>query len=251
MADQKVPLLKGEQKTLGVDAIAPNPWNPNVQSEFKFNKELDSIREFGFIDPVTVRSGRLKGPLFPKPEIIDGEHRWKAAKALGMPQVLVLDIGRVSDEKAKVLTDILNNLRGENDPLKWHAMVQSVADKAPELLDLLPYKREELDAMLMSANVDWDELDELNADHHANAQRDNDGKLFKKFSVSVPESTMAQAQDLIRKIKAAYKLDNDAAAFKVLLDHAAGALAPKRQSAPPPPVEAPPKRRRVKPVAAE
>lgn len=244
----KTPRLTGVQKTLPVDAIEPNPWNPNVQSDFKFQKELDSIREFGFIDPVTVRSGRDKGPLFPKPQIIDGEHRWKGAKAVGLTQVLVLDVGRMSDEKAKILTDVLNNLRGENDPMKWTAMVQSVADIAPELLELLPYKKDELEALLQSSQVDWDELDELNAEHHANAKRDQDGKLYKKFSVSLPEATMEQAADLIRKIKAAYKLDNDAAAFKVLLEHAMTALAAKRQSVPPP-ADLPTRKRRSASVA--
>lgn len=234
MQSNKAALLAGTQKTLPIDAIEPNPWNPNVQSGFKFQKELMSIREFGFIDPITVRSGREKGPLFQKPQIIDGEHRWKGARAVGLDKVHVLDVGRLSDDKAKVLTDVLNNLRGENDPMKWTAMVQSVADSAPELLELLPYKKDELDTLLKAAQVDWDDLDELNNEHHANEKRDTEGKLYKKFSVSLPAATMTQAADLIRKIKAAHKLDNDAAAFKVLLDHATTALSAKRQSVPPP-----------------
>ena len=194
------------------------------------------------MDPLLVRSGREKGPLFAKLQIIGGAHRWKGACQLGMKKIPVRDLGRMSDEKAKVLTDVLNNTRGENDPLKWIEMVESVRDVAPELLELLPYKPEELNALLESGRVDWGELDEQNATPHQNQQVDSQGKLYKKFTVSIPEATMAKVQDLMRKIKAAHKFDNDALAFEVLLDLAAKGINTARTSVPPP---APPKRRKT------
>lgn len=208
-------------------------------SDFMFDKERESIRTHGFIDPVTVRSGSDKGALFKRKQIVDGEQRWKAAKAEGLTEVIIVDLGRVSDARAKVLTEVLNKLKGENDPLRWQEMIISIKNEDPDLLKLLPYEEAMLQGMLKSSEVDWNGLEAENAEHHANQQRDSEGKLFKKFSVSIPEGVHGRVQDLMRKIKAAYRSDDDAAAFKVLLDLAEKGLSTRASVPPPPPVAAP------------
>lgn len=224
----------GETRRVGVQAIEANGWNPNTQDDFMFGKERDSIREFGFLDPITVRSGRDKGPLFKKLEIIDGEHRLRAALAEGMTEVVVYDVGRMSDARARILGDVLNNTKGSNDPMKWAAMVTEVKAADPDLLQFLPYKPDALEAMLASASTMHVGLESGNEDREPAGAPKGDGKLFKKFSVSVPSGTMQLAQDIIRKIKAIRGIESDADAFKVMCDLANGALAEKRASIPPP-----------------
>lgn len=215
MTKQKKPRISGEASTVKIDTLVGNAWNPNKQSDFKYAQTRKVIREFGFLDPCTVRSGREKGKLFKKKEIIDGEHRWLAAKDEGLTEVLILDVGRMSDAKAKVLTDIMNNLRGENDPLKWAEMVQSVQEEDSSQLQYLPYQEDELNAMLESTTVDWGAFE---GGMNSEGPRDADGDLYKKFSVSVSKATMARAQDVLRKVKAAKGIDSDAAAFEAILD---------------------------------
>jgi ParB/RepB/Spo0J family partition protein len=60
---------------LPLDWLTPNPWNPNQMDDEQYGKALNSIREFGFVDPVTVRE--LGNDTY---QIIDGEHRWRAAQ---------------------------------------------------------------------------------------------------------------------------------------------------------------------------
>jgi len=211
----KKPCIRGVSKTVPIDSIEGNSWNPNVQSKFKFEQTKKVIAEFGFLDPCTVRTAREKGKPFDKPQIIDGEHRWKAAKELGITEVLVQDVGRMSDAKAQVLTDVLNNLHGENDALKWSAMVKSINDIAPELIQFLPYQANELDEVLKPSEIDWDAFE---SGDDPVGPRDDNGKLYKKFSVSLPEATMTRAADVMRKVKAAHGLDNDSAAFALILD---------------------------------
>lgn len=56
------------------DEITPNDYNPNRQSEHEFELLIKSMREDGFTQPILVMSeGKI---------IVDGEHRWRAAKAL-------------------------------------------------------------------------------------------------------------------------------------------------------------------------
>lgn len=244
MSAKPKPRITGEARKVAIDDLAENSWNPNVQSDFKFEQTRKVIREFGFLDPCTVRTGREKGKLFKKAEIIDGAHRWRAAKAEGLTHVLVLDVGRMSDAKAMVLTDIMNNLRGENDPLKWAEMVQSVKEADEELLQYLPYQGEELSAMLESAEVDWGAFE---GGMNSTGPRDEDGDLYKKFSVSLSKATMARVQDIVRKVKAAHGIDSDSVAFEAILDgfeaHVATQAAQAPAKAPAEP-ESPPKRRR-------
>ncbi len=63
-------------QTVEVGKLHPNPWNPNRQDARTFEAERESIRNYGFIDPVTVREHPTINGEF---EIIDGEHRWRAA----------------------------------------------------------------------------------------------------------------------------------------------------------------------------
>jgi hypothetical protein len=39
---------------LPIDKLRPNSWNPNQMTDEMFGKALNSITEFGFIDPITV-----------------------------------------------------------------------------------------------------------------------------------------------------------------------------------------------------
>jgi ParB-like chromosome segregation protein Spo0J len=138
-----------------VERLFPNPWNPNRMDDDMLRKEIESIREFGFVDPITVRSFESGY------QIIDGEHRWKGAKVVGLFEIpcIVLD---VSDEIAEQLTIVLNDLRGKPNEEKLAALVRDLSTRR-SMLDLervLPYKRERLAEMIAErkADFDWDAL---------------------------------------------------------------------------------------------
>jgi hypothetical protein len=150
--------------SIPIDSIVPNNWNPNVQSDFMFEKELNSIKEFGFLDPVTVREKHGEGGLgF---EIVDGEHRWRAGKLLGMKEIPCNNLGVLDDHVATQLTVILNGTKGQNDPQKLAILVQGLAQAVPvdELLRSLPYTQGELDGLLSDGKIDWDSVQDPQAE---------------------------------------------------------------------------------------
>lgn len=158
-----------EIQYIPVGALAPNPWNPNKMDDEMLRKEVESIREFGFVDPITVRTlPSVDATTFGgKPQvievwqIIDGEHRWKAATQVGLDKIpcIVLD---VDDDTAEQLTIVLNDLRGKPNEEKLAALVRDLSTRR-SMLDLervLPYKREKLAEMIAErkADFDWDAL---------------------------------------------------------------------------------------------
>lgn len=144
--------IRGALRQVPVGELQPNDWNPNRMDDQIYQKELNSIRRFGFVSPIIVRGI----------EIIDGEHRWRAAMELGMVEVPVWDVGDLSDGDAKQLTLTLNRLRGEDDPVRLRDLLRDLAtfQPLPELLAVLPWNKTQFSRLAELPEVDWNELEE-------------------------------------------------------------------------------------------
>lgn len=118
-------------ETVNIEDIHPNDWNPNIQTEFIFQKAIDSIKKFGFVDPILVR--QMPGYY----EIIDGEHRLKACKELSWTKVQILNAGEVSKEDAQVLL-FLMNMRGKDEILRRAEILSKMNEGQLALLPLEP-----------------------------------------------------------------------------------------------------------------
>ena len=90
---------------VALTAIAPNDYNPNRQSDHDFELLLRSIEEDGFTQPVIVTRENI---------IVDGEHRWRAALALGMTEIPIVRVD-MSAEQARMSTIRHNRARGSHD----------------------------------------------------------------------------------------------------------------------------------------
>lgn len=117
-----------------VKDIIPNNWNPNVMDSQTYQALKESFTEFGDIDPILVRD------LGDKYQIIDGEHRYRIAREIGLDKIqsIVVD---VSDTQAKRLTQIMNRTKGKDDPEKLMNLLDSLLQEMSEdeLVKGLPY----------------------------------------------------------------------------------------------------------------
>jgi hypothetical protein len=174
--------VKLDARQVPIETLKPNPWNPNKQSDFVFEKELNSIRQFGFVVPIIVREAS-KG----KYEIIDGEHRWKAAKELGMTQVPINSLGKVETAAAKKLTIILNELHGQYDVVDLAKLVAGLNKEVglDELVRDLPFETQELENLIATATFDMDSLKKPDKGDDAG---DDDQWKELKFIVSVAQA---------------------------------------------------------------
>lgn len=101
-------------RLVDVDDIEPNDYNPNdMEAEF-FEAIVQQVKDEGMNQPVLVRLNPEKPGKF---LIVDGEHRWRAAKIAGKKKVGVIVVP-FDETKAKVRTLSMNNLRGQNIPIK-------------------------------------------------------------------------------------------------------------------------------------
>ena len=112
---------------ISIGLIEPNSWNPQEQDEGTMAELVASIKQVGFIDPIEVvplSTGKYR--------IIGGEHRWQAAKSLGLselPVVILTDAIWQDEDLQKFQTVKLNILSGKINGEKFLKIYQEMADK--------------------------------------------------------------------------------------------------------------------------
>jgi ParB-like chromosome segregation protein Spo0J len=144
--------------TVKIADCEPNPWNPNKMDAFVYAKVLDSLQEYGPIDPLTVRPHPVmlatgRGPAW---QILDGEHRWSGAKDLGMEEFPAFSTGEISDQKAMKITITLNELRGQYDPRDMGELLGKLleAEDPIQLAKSLPFTDVALQGMVGLSDLD-------------------------------------------------------------------------------------------------
>jgi len=88
-----------------IEALKVDNENPNRLSPRRFEALKKSIQRFGFVVPIIANRDLL---------VADGEHRLRAAKALGVKQVSVVRLP-VDEVDRRLIRQVMNKLRGEHD----------------------------------------------------------------------------------------------------------------------------------------
>ena len=134
--------MPGRLEDLPIDSLVPNPWNPNEQDPETFDMLVRRMRQIGVIAPVQVVA--LKDGTY---QIIGGEHRWKAAKAIGyatIPAIILTDARFESEDLRKLVTMQLNMIGGKLNPEKFLKMYSDLSKRYDDksLKDLLGFTKD-------------------------------------------------------------------------------------------------------------
>jgi ParB family transcriptional regulator, chromosome partitioning protein len=186
-----------------VDRLFPNPWNVNEMTPQMFQKEIASIRRYGFVDPLLVRPHPWEPGAW---QIIDGEHRFLAGKEIGLDS-FPCDIIDVDDDTAQELSIVLNDLHGESDRVKLASLVRSLAKKrgAESLSEVLPYTSEQLTQMLgrmQESKIDFSALQE-----QRQKLTRGDGWVERVFRM--PSESATVVDDALKRIMEVEQLDDE------------------------------------------
>lgn len=117
-----------------VDHISPPTWNPNELDPAMHARLLTSIRRFGLVAPLVIRS---VGP--GRYETIGGAHRLQVARDLGLVTVPCVMV-EADDTEARLLAQALNRIHGEDDPALRMEALHDILGSVPaeEVLRVLP-----------------------------------------------------------------------------------------------------------------
>jgi len=133
--------------------LVANPWNTNVVSPENQSKLEESVKRFGMFKPIVIRETD-EGL-----QIIGGQHRWEAAQSLGHAEVPVINLGRLSDKKAKEISLVDNGRYGADDTLQLASLLEDIGVDAEELASFMPYSESDFASIFSSVNISLDDLD--------------------------------------------------------------------------------------------
>lgn len=182
--------FKTIKKTVPIDHIVPNRWNPNVQDAKMFAKGVQSVKEIGMLGSILVRE---TGGCY---EILDGEHRWRYMKELGYTECPVETMGEIDDKQAQLLTVLLNNLRGSDD-IEKRAKIYEALDQGQ--LSLLPFDAEEIENDKKLFKFDFSQYDAKEGEEK------EERRVSRSFLVGLTEEENTVVQKCIAIAKADYK----------------------------------------------
>jgi hypothetical protein len=135
-------------------------------TRFMRDKAIESIKEYGFVDPLTVYAP--EGYLLGHYVIIDGEHRYDIGiDEFTMTEFPCVVVEGISDQEAKKLTVVLNELHGQADPIKLGDLLTDlVTDNGIEdLLVALPFTKDVVASFLDLP--DLPDMPQENKEHHS------------------------------------------------------------------------------------
>lgn len=135
-------------KLVDADTLIPTIGNPNHVPQAIFQDIMNDIKSNGFYGAILINKDN---------EIVDGEHRWRALKALGMKKVPVILDENLNTNTSRIQTIRLNRERGYLTPIETGKMLLDLTTDIP--MDILSTQtaipRAELD-LLTSLEYDPD-----------------------------------------------------------------------------------------------
>ena len=85
---------------VSIDSVYPNSYNPKVKDSKEYSDVVESLKQNGLMSFIFVREVEGEDGY----EIVDGEHRYLAAKELGYKEIYIYNLGKISEEEARALT---------------------------------------------------------------------------------------------------------------------------------------------------
>jgi hypothetical protein len=172
------------------------------------------MERFGFTDPVTVRPNGARW------ELIDGEHRIKAAHEKRISTIPYLNVGSMPDEEAISLGIILNELKGRHDPKKLGSLLDDLLSKGSpaDVLAGMPFTPEALAGLTSLSSFDWSTLDTMKKPMEDRKPSPRKGSSWVERTFRLPDEVNLVLDEAIEKAKDGDEIEDWQALERVAAD---------------------------------
>ncbi len=210
-----------EVRQLEVALIRPNPWNPNTVEPAVMAALIANVQRVGFVQPILVReiigaNGRTEAY-----EVVDGEHRYRAAIEAGLEKVPAV-VTRMTEGEARAQTIALNKIRGEMEAADVAAVLRESGYDQAELASFTGYGLDELGALDALLEFNWNP-----EPGSSPPPLPDDGETWVTVSVRCPESVALLARAELDRLKYLLDTEHDHLALEVMVQ--ASAQVPNRE----------------------
>lgn len=203
-----MPSLMDKYKAIPVSKLVEAPWNYKKDEDEKSKELMEKLKKNltknGQIENLIIRLGKTKGTF----EVVNGNHRLKALRALKIKTAVCFDLGKISVDDAKRIAVETNETKFDSDPIKLAELISNIAKKfdLDDLISTLPMSREDIDNYTKMLSFDWSQLDnvaqpEEGGDNPPGMSGDDGEWMTVEFRLPVAVGELFEAQvDRIKRL---------------------------------------------------
>jgi len=138
-------------------------------------------------------------------EIVDGEHRWKAAGEMGEKTIVVNNLGPMSRQRAELLGQKINRINGTDDKVKLKDLYTDLLESMSkeEILSVLPVHDFEFDQIIAGISDDWANLPS------SPGGGSGDSEQWETIEIKVPAELKEQFDEQMTRFKKILHPDDD------------------------------------------
>lgn len=185
-----------ETKVIDLDLVDSPDFNPNSMGAQEFETLCSLIEAEGFLQPILVKETSKKRYI-----VVDGDHRSRAAKRLGMTAIPAVVLPKnYSASKSKLLQLAMNQLRGTLELSDVAKSLQDIISAGDIDATLSGFNQEQINQLLESiAEPDFSDM------LSPSEEKPKSGRPEKidTYVLEIPFETSSQLKAAKKKLKAA------------------------------------------------
>ena len=207
-------------KVMDVSIIDFASWNYKIEDEERAAELVASMRRSGYVSKMVVAEREEEPGAF---EVIDGNHRLVAVRAMNIDSLQVIFGGPLSKRDRMLIGVQLNELHFVSDPVRLSDTVHDICELSDpgdlgDIMSTLPYTQDEF--MMMVGGIEL--FNEYESDI-TSAEADNQAKTKSDVTKSIHFNLTASVYNRFRSVMNKMSIDTDDDIVTALLDAYEGA----------------------------
>lgn len=150
-------VIKNNWHLLSVDKLKKADWNYKLDNDVMASKLINNIKLHGQLENIIVRE--LSDDMY---EVVNGNHRFDALTSLGVKEVMVYNLGEISESHAKRIAIETNETKFLSDQVKLANVIDNIISEfaLENVIETMPFSKEELVNFQNMNNFDWNKYAE-------------------------------------------------------------------------------------------
>jgi len=193
---------------IDVESLTPSPENYKDGGDEPEKEKLlmdaleENIKRNGVIENILVRE--LDTGFF---EVVNGNHRYKVVKKLGIEKIMCFNLGKITLLEAKRVAIETNETRFQANRVKLAEEINALMEDydVSDLLSTMPYTENELDDFKKMIDFDWSEDDDVDLKPSSGADEDDE---FRVVKLNLPSEVADQLEGQIERFKKILKRES-------------------------------------------
>ena len=181
-------------------------WNYKEENEGQTEKLINNFKRNGQVENLLIRE--LDTGFY---EVVNGNHRLDVMKILKLKKAHVYNFGKMTLAEAQRIAIETNETKFESDSIKLAELITTLSKEFPvdDLVNTMPYSKDEIDNMSDLVNFDFNEFGNTEG---VDTLGDNDFSHEVKLKVS--EETFERWKDLKERMTKILGYDNESKVFE-------------------------------------